>query len=134
MRPLASEVNQRWKTLFPARGDLRTTAYGEVTRAISGHDLPFTAFSTAESIGAAIIIRLLTAQTATGASFCWFDEPLEHLDPEVRRRVANLLSRAARGAGPLRQVVVTTYEEQLAHHLHVRDEQHVHLIDVRQTT
>jgi DNA repair exonuclease SbcCD ATPase subunit len=134
VRPLANEVNQRWKALFPTRGDLRTTANGDITRSISGYELPFDAFSTGESMGAAIIVRLLAAQMATGADFCWFDEPLEHLDPEVRRRVANVLSRATTGEGPLRQVVVTTYEEQLAHHLHTRDVQRVHLIDVRQAS
>ncbi|MEC3978723.1 AAA family ATPase [Amycolatopsis sp. H20-H5] len=134
VRPLANEVNQRWKALFPTRGDLRTSANGDITRSISGYELPFDAFSTGESMGAAIIVRLLAAQMATGADFCWFDEPLEHLDPEVRRRVANVLSRATSGEGPLRQVVVTTYEEQLAHHLHARDVQRVHLIDVRQAS
>jgi ATPase subunit of ABC transporter with duplicated ATPase domains len=134
VRPLANEVNQRWKALFPTRGDLRTTAKGEITRSISGYELPFDAFSTGESMGAGIIVRLLAAQMATGADFCWFDEPLEHLDPEVRRRVANVLSRATSGEGPLRQVVVTTYEDQLAHHLHVRDMQRVHIIDVRQAS
>lgn len=103
-------------------------------RITCGYELPFDAFSTAEGMGAAIIIRLLAAQMATEADFCCFDEPLEHLDPEVRRRVANILSRATSGEGPLRQVVVTTYEEQLAHHLHMRDMQRVHLIDVRQTS
>jgi DNA repair exonuclease SbcCD ATPase subunit len=126
-------VNQRWKGLFPTRGDLHTTANGDITRSINGYELPFDAFSTGESMGAAILIRLLAAQMATRADFCWFDEPLEHLDPEVRRRVANALARATSGEGPLRQVVVTTYEEQLAHHLHLRDMQRVHLIDVRQS-
>jgi DNA repair exonuclease SbcCD ATPase subunit len=83
-------------------------------RITCGYELPFDAFSTAEGMGAAIIIRLLAAQMATEADFCCFDELLEHLDPEVRRRVANILSRATSGEGPLRQVVVTTYEEQLA--------------------
>lgn len=134
VRPLASEVNQRWKGLFPTRGDLQTAANGDITRSISGHKLPFDAFSTGEGMGAAIIVRLLATQMATGANFCWFDEPLEHLDPDVRRRVANMLSRATSGEGPLRQVVVTTYEEQLAHHLHTRDTRRVHLIDVRQAS
>jgi DNA repair exonuclease SbcCD ATPase subunit len=132
VRPLAEELNQRWQGLFPARGELHTRGNGDITRTVDGHQLSFDSFSTGESMGAAIIVRLLVAQMATAADFCWFDEPLEHLDPEVRRRVANVLSRAASGEGQLRQVVVTTYEEQLAHHLHTRDAQHVHLIDVRQ--
>jgi DNA repair exonuclease SbcCD ATPase subunit len=134
VEPLAKELNARWKILFPARGDLQTTGNGDITRSIDEHVLPFDAFSTGEEMGAAIIIRLLAAQMATGASFCWFDEPLEHLDPEVRRRVANILAKATCAEGPLRQVVVTTYEEQLADHLHRRDTQGVRLIDVRQAS
>ncbi|SFW75019.1 AAA family ATPase [Amycolatopsis australiensis] len=132
--PLAGEVNQRWKTLFPGRGDVATDASGDMTRSIQGHSLPFGSFSTGESMGATILIRLLAAQMATKADFCWFDEPLEHLDPDVRRRVANILSRATSGEGQLRQVVVTTYEEQLARHLRARDEERIHLIDVRPAT
>ncbi|WP_410676979.1 AAA family ATPase [Amycolatopsis sp. cmx-4-68] len=129
--PLAGEVNRRWKTLFPGRGDVATGASGDMTRSIRGLSLPFGSFSTGESMGATILIRLLAAQMATKADFCWFDEPLEHLDPDVRRRVANILSRATSGEGQLRQVVVTTYEEQLARHLQARDEERIHLIDVR---
>lgn len=132
--PLADEVNQRWKTLFPGRGEVATGASGDMTRSIQGHSLPFGSFSTGESMGATILVRLLAAQMATKADFCWFDEPLEHLDPDVRRRVANILSRATSGEGQLRQVVVTTYEEQLARHLQARDEERIHLIDVRPAT
>jgi DNA repair exonuclease SbcCD ATPase subunit len=81
-----------------------------------------------------ILLRLLVAQITTSVSFCWFDEPLEHLDPEVRRVVANLLSQVTGENGPLRQVVVTTYEERLARLLHARDEHQVTLIDVRQAS
>jgi DNA repair exonuclease SbcCD ATPase subunit len=70
---------------------------------------------------------------ATRADFCWFDEPLEHLDPDVRRKVANLLTRATSGGRPFRQIVVTTYEEPLARHLKTRDESWVTLLDVRET-
>jgi DNA repair exonuclease SbcCD ATPase subunit len=132
IHPLAVEVDQRWKALFPARGDLNTASDGNITRTVNGHPLPYDAFSTGESMGATILLRLLVAQMATDADFCWFDEPLEHLDPDVRRKVANLLSRVTAGGGPLRQVVVTTYEEPLARHLQARDPQHVRLLGVRQ--
>lgn len=131
IRPLASEVDQRWTALFPDRGHLSTEASGDITRNINGHPLPYDSFSTGESMGATILLRLLVAQMATAADFCWFDEPLEHLDPDVRRRLANLLSRATSGEGQLRQIVVTTYEEPLARQLQARDSDHVTLIDVR---
>ncbi|KQY55802.1 hypothetical protein ASD11_14960 [Aeromicrobium sp. Root495] len=130
--PLAVEVDQRWKALFPDRGNLTTRADGTITRSVNGHDLPYDAFSTGESMGATIVLKLLVAQMATSADFCWFDEPLEHLDPNVRRQVANILARASDGTGQLGQVVVTTYEEPLARLLHERSPQRVHLIDVRQ--
>jgi DNA repair exonuclease SbcCD ATPase subunit len=133
VRPLTVEVNQRWKALFPNRGDITTYSDGEITRTVNGSPLPFDSFSTGEGMGATILLRLLVTQMATGADFCWFDEPLEHLDPDVRRKVASLLTRVTSGGYPLRQVVVTTYEEPLARHLKTRDEQWVTLLDVRQT-
>jgi DNA repair exonuclease SbcCD ATPase subunit len=129
--PLASEVNQRWADLFPGRGPISTRADATITRTVNGRPLPFDAFSTGESIGATIMLRLLVAQMATTADFCWFDEPLEHLDPNVRRQVANILAGAAAADSRLRQVVVTTYEEPLARQLRVRAPDDVHLIDVR---
>lgn len=134
IRPLAAEVSERWKALFPGRGPLTTHPTGDITRTVNEHLLPFDSFSTGESMGATILLRLLVAQMATTADFCWFDEPLEHLDPDVRRRVANVLSHATSGEHRLRQIVVTTYEEPLARQLHVRDAQHVNLIDVRQAS
>lgn len=85
-------------------------------------------------MGATIILRLLDAEMVTMADFCWYDEPLEHLDPDVRRQVANLLSRVTKGQSQLRQVVVTTYEESLARHLRARDHERVTLLDVRQAS
>lgn len=129
--PLASEVNQRWADLFPGRGPMSTRADATITRTVNGRPLPFDAFSTGESIGATIVLRLLVAQMATNADFCWFDEPLEHLDPDVRRQVANILAGATGADSRLRQVVVTTYEEPLARQLQARATERVHLVDVR---
>jgi len=132
--PIASEVNQRWTALFPDRGALTTRADGTMTRRVNGHDVPFDSFSTGEGMSATILLRLVVAHVASKADFVWFDEPLEHLDPDVRRHVANMLSRVTSGEGRVRQVVVTTYEEPLARQLRARDSERVHLVDVRQTT
>lgn len=132
IRPLASEVNHRWQALFPDRGDIATYSSGKVTRTVNGHPLPYDAFSTGEGMGVVILLRLLVAQMATSIDFCWFDEPLEHLDPDVRRKVASMLTRVTSGEHRLRQVVVTTYEEPLARQLHDRDPDAVKLLDVRQ--
>jgi DNA repair exonuclease SbcCD ATPase subunit len=129
--PLESEISRRWTSLFPDRGDVTTTPGGQIKRNLNGIDLPYEAFSAGESVGAILLLRLLVVQMATSASFCWFDEPLEHLDPETRRDVANLLSRVTNSNGPLKQVVVTTYEDQLAQRLQDRDPDHVRLVYVR---
>lgn len=131
--PIASEVNQRWSALFPGRGALKTRADGTITRQVNGHDVPFDSFSTGEGMGATILLRLVVAHVASVVDFVWLDEPLEHLDPEVRRHVANMLSRVTSDGGRIRQVVVTTYEEPLVRQLRARDTESVHLIDVRQT-
>lgn len=131
--PIATEVNQRWSGLFPDRGSLTTRADGTITRQVNGHDVPFDSFSTGEGMGATILLRLVVAHLTSVADFIWFDEPLEHLDPDVRRHVANMLSRVTAGDGSIRQVVVTTYEDPLARQLRARDSQHVHLVDVRQS-
>lgn len=131
--PIATEVDQRWSGLFPDRGSLITRADGTITRQVNDHDVPFDSFSTGEGMGATILLRLVVAQLTSVADFIWFDEPLEHLDPDVRRYVANMLSRVTAGDGSIRQVVVTTYEDPLARQLRARDSDHVHLLDVRQS-
>ena len=131
--PLAAEISQRWTSLFPDRGAVTTTPGGQITRSVNGIDLPYEAFSAGEGMSAILLLRLLVVQMATSASFCWFDEPLEHLDPDTRRDVANLLSRVTNTNGPLKQVVVTTYEDLLAQRLQDRDPDHVRLVYVRHT-
>ena len=128
--PLAAEIDVRWKSVFPDRGVITTHPDGSITRDVGGETLPYESFSTAESMGALIFLRLLVLQMATRADFCWFDEPLEHLDPDARRQVGSRLARATR-SGSIRQVVVTTYEEPLARGLEARDPDGVRLVYVR---
>lgn len=133
IEPLALEIDGRWTSLFPRRGNITTQPDGTITRTVEGHPLSFNAFSTAESTAALIIMRILVASMTTRIDFAWFDEPLEHLDPDVRRHLANLLSRATGSReGALHQVVVTTYEEELARKLQERFAENVDLLDVRQ--
>ncbi len=130
IQPLAVELNARWAQMFPRRGQLRTLSTGAVSRVYADESLPYSAFSTGERTGLVILLRLLVLETATKANFCWFDEPLEHLDPDARRQVAGTLACASR-AGQLRQIVVSTYEEPLARRLQERDPENVRLIYVR---
>ncbi len=65
---------------------------------------------------ALLLTRLLITSASTRAPFVWLDEPLEHLHPRLRTVVAGTLARASQTGG-LRQVVVTTYESDLARQL-----------------
>jgi hypothetical protein len=131
VEPLAEAINVRWSGLFPDRGSVRTEPDGTMSRSVGELSLTFEAFSTAEGTAALIIMRLLVAQMTTKATFAWFDEPLEHLDPDVRRNVASLLTKVT-AEGSLDQVVVTTYEETLARKLQERSPSRTTLLDVRQ--
>lgn len=131
VEPLAEAIDLRWSSLFPGRGSVRTQPDGTISRDVGEHHLTFEAFSTAEGTAALIIMRLLVAQMTTKATFAWFDEPLEHLDPDVRRNVASLMTKVT-ADGSLDQVVVTTYEETLARKLQERSPARTTLLDVRQ--
>ena len=130
IQPLAHEIDARWGQLFPGRGRLSTQSTGAVSRELAGETLPDTEFSTGERTGLVILLRLLVLETVTKANFCWLDEPLEHLDPDSRRKVAGILARAS-NVGALKQIVVTTYEEPLARRVQERDPQNVALVYVK---
>lgn len=127
--PLTQEIRRRWKHLFADRPDLQIEPSGELTRRMEGYDLPFEAFSAGEQSSARLLLRLVSLTTATAARFCWIDEPLEHLDPTTRRLTAGMLARGA-GTSGIRQLVVTTFEEELAGLLE-RTSDDVHLLHVR---
>jgi DNA repair exonuclease SbcCD ATPase subunit len=115
IEPLVAEVGRRWKMIFGSEG-LRLSSQGEVTRQIGSRILPFRSLSGGEKVWALLLTRLLITGASTNAPFVWLDEPLEHLDPRLRRVVAGTLARAS-DTGGLRQVVVTTYESELARQL-----------------
>ncbi|HWL65667.1 MAG TPA: hypothetical protein VNP73_06805, partial [Actinomycetota bacterium] len=115
IEPLAKEVESRWKTMFGS-GGLNLSSEGRITRQVGGRTLEFAALSGGEKVWALLLTRLLIAGASTKAPFIWLDEPLEHLDPKLRKVVAGTLAKASSGAG-LRQVIVTTYESELARRL-----------------
>jgi ABC-type polar amino acid transport system ATPase subunit len=75
-------------------------------------------------------LRLLLLDTATRATFCWVDEPLEHLDPDTRRQVALRLALTPAMSGAT-QMLVTTYEEPLVRHIAQSMPEHVRVLYVR---
>ena len=121
VEPLAEKVGERWNTLFADRPDLRFDLDGDLWREFRGHRLGIDAFSAGEQMAARLLMQLAILTSATGVKFCWIDEPLEHLDPKTRRLVAGMLSHGRDALG-LRQLVVTTYEEELAQRLSEADE------------
>jgi DNA repair exonuclease SbcCD ATPase subunit len=114
IEPLANEVMHRWKRVFGERGALRLGADGRLSIVRGPEEVPFEDFSSGEKVIALLATRLLIVTASTAVSFMWLDEPLEHLDPTNRRILASLITRAN---GPVRQVLVTTYEESLARRL-----------------
>lgn len=125
--PLSDEVNRRWEALFPDRPGLQVTRTGRVLRTYddAGEPLPFDAFSSGEKVIAKILMRLSTIGT-TAIPFIWIDEPLEHLDPASREYVAHTLALLTADNG-ISQIVVTTYEDQLARRLEAEDDHPVSL-------
>lgn len=115
IEPLAKEVEGRWKSMFGS-GGLNLSSEGHITRKLGGRTLEFASLSGGEKVWALLLTRLLILGASTRAPFIWLDEPLEHLDPKLRKVVAGTLAKASSGAG-LRQVIVTTYEAELARQL-----------------
>ncbi|HYP23712.1 MAG TPA: AAA family ATPase [Actinomycetota bacterium] len=115
IEPLAKEVEGRWKSMFGS-GGLSLSSEGHITRKLGGRTLEFGSLSGGEKVWALLLTRLLILGASTRAPFVWLDEPLEHLDPKLRKVVAGTLAKASSGAG-IRQVIVTTYEAELARQL-----------------
>ena len=115
IEPLASEVRARWKHLFTNNG-LTFSSDGSITRLRGDEELAWDTLSGGERTWARIVTHLIVMGTTTFLPFAWFDEPLEHLDPQLRHAVAATLATATLGGSP-RQLLVTTYEHGIAQQL-----------------
>ena len=115
IEPMAKEVRGRWKHLFTNNG-LTFRPDGSITRVRDGEELGWDTLSGGERTWARIVTHLIVMATTTSLPFAWFDEPLEHLDPQLRHAVAATLATATRGGSP-RQLLVTTYEHGIAQQL-----------------
>ena len=130
IEPIAREVRWRWKRLFDNDG-LTLRADGSIVRVHGGEELGWDTLSGGERTWARIITHLLVLATTTSLPFAWFDEPLEHLDPQFRHTVAATLAKATVGGAP-RQLLVTTYEHSLARQL-AEDTDNAEIIAIRQS-
>lgn len=116
--PLEEALQERWTNLFEHRAGLTLDGAGTVARKVGDGTLTFRQFSDGERMAAQLLLRVLVLQATTRLPFLWIDEPLEHLDPDARRALSLLLTTAPQQpGGPLRQVVMTTYEEPLVRRL-----------------
>ena len=115
IEPLAREVRGRWKHLFTNNG-LTFRPDGSITRLRGDVELGWDTLSGGERTWARIVTHLIVMATTTSLPFAWFDEPLEHLDPQLRHAVAATLATATRGGSP-QQLLVTTYEHGIAQQL-----------------
>ncbi|MCY3994353.1 MAG: AAA family ATPase [Caldilineaceae bacterium] len=115
IEPLSSEVRGRWKHLFTNNG-LVFKPDGSITRVRGDVELGWDTLSGGERTWARIVTHLIVMGATTSLPFAWFDEPLEHLDPQMRHAVAATLATATRGGSP-RQLLVTTYEHGIAQQL-----------------
>ena len=115
IEPMANEVRGRWKHLFTNNG-LAFRPDGSITRIRDGEELGWDTLSGGERTWARIVTHLIVMATTSSLPFAWFDEPLEHLDPQLRHAVAATLATATRGGNP-QQLLVTTYEHGIARQL-----------------
>ncbi len=115
IEPMANEVRGRWKHLFTSNG-LTFKPDGSITRSRDGEELSWDTLSGGERTWARIVTHLIVMSATTSLPFAWFDEPLEHLDPQLRHAVAATLATATARGSP-RQLLVTTYEHSIAQQL-----------------
>ena len=123
LRPISQALASRWAEHFVASAARPRLAGGGTIELGQGDvTIPYGSFSGGEKTLASLLTRLLFVTSATGLRSMWLDEPLEHLDPANRTRVARLLAQVTRPGSHLGQVVVTTYEEGLARSMVERHE------------
>ncbi|MDP8910062.1 MAG: hypothetical protein M3N47_13325, partial [Chloroflexota bacterium] len=115
--PIQERVAARWKTVFRgSRPLLNLDPSGELKLLRGDTAIAFGDMSAGERAVALLVTRLLVLSVTAPNAFMWLDEPLEQLDPANRRLVGQLLATSATN-GAVRQLVVTTFEEEIARRL-----------------
>jgi ATPase subunit of ABC transporter with duplicated ATPase domains len=115
LQPISGAITTRWTEFFGTRSSRpRLAGGGSIELGHAGGTIPYASFSGGEKTLASLLTRLLFVTSATGLRTMWLDEPLEHLDPANRTRVARLLAQVSAPGRHMHQLVVTTYEEGLA--------------------
>jgi len=114
--PLTESISRNWGQFFSSDGQLMLNAHGEIELLKDGDKLLYPQLSGGQQMLAMLTMRLTLVAATANLGCLWLDEPLEHLDPINRRRAASLLIDASRGSA-VRQILATTYEEEIARRL-----------------
>lgn len=113
--PFLDAIHSGWRQFFTDRGELTLSSSGALELIdAEGNITPFGSFSGGEKVLAVLAARLVYVAAATNVSTMWIDEPLEHLDLRNRQRSARLLATVAANDPRLSQIIVTTYEAEIA--------------------
>ena len=113
--PFLDAIHSGWRQFFTDRGELTLSSSGALELIdAEGNITPFEGFSGGEKVLAVLAARLVYVAAATNVTTMWIDEPLEHLDLRNRQRSARLLATVAANDPRLSQIVVTTYEADIA--------------------
>lgn len=113
--PFLDAIHSGWRQFFTDRGELTLSSSGALELIdAEGNVTPFESFSGGEKVLAVLAARLVYVAAATNVATMWIDEPLEHLDLRNRQRSARLLATVAANDPRLSQIVVTTYEADIA--------------------
>lgn len=114
--PLTETISRNWGQFFSSDGLLMLNPHGEIELLKDGEKLLYPQLSGGQQMLAILTMRLTLVAATANLGCLWLDEPLEHLDPINRRRAASLLIDASRGSA-VRQILATTYEEEIARRL-----------------
>ena len=110
LEAISSRANAVFAALHREPARLAWRGAYEVTVKTPEGERPFRTLSGGEQMSAALAIQMAMARDFAGASFCVFDEPTVHLDPERRARLAEAIREAQREAG-FRQVFVASQDD-----------------------
>lgn len=113
IQPLVDELSRQWKAFRPnAPWTLDVDGRGHLCMVFEGTSYPFSALSGGEKAAALVLLRVALTRALTDVDFMLLDEPLEHMDPRSRRLLVSSLHQMV-SKGMFKQILLTTYEEQL---------------------
>lgn len=129
IQPLVDELSRQWKAFRPdAPWTLDLDGSGQLCMVFEGRSYPFSALSGGEKSAALVLLRIALTRALTDVDFMLLDEPLEHMDPRSRRLLVSSLHQIV-SKGMFKQILLTTYEEQLARRFVASGQAHAIYLD-----